>query len=31
VLYALAESDRPRETLRGFGVDYAELEGSFSR
>jgi len=31
VLYALAESDRPRETLRGFGVDYAELEASFSR
>jgi tetratricopeptide (TPR) repeat protein len=31
VLYALAESDRPRETLRGFGVDYADLEASFGR
>ena len=31
VLYALAESDRPRETLRGFGVDYADLEASFAR
>jgi tetratricopeptide (TPR) repeat protein len=31
VLYALADSDRPRETLRGFGVDYAALEASFGR
>ena len=31
VLYALAESDRPRETLRGFGVDYTDLEASFGR
>ncbi|HLG54207.1 MAG TPA: tetratricopeptide repeat protein [Vicinamibacterales bacterium] len=31
VLYALAESDRPAETLRGFGVAYADLEASFAR
>jgi hypothetical protein len=31
VLYALAESDRPRETLRGLGVDYADLEAALSR
>jgi tetratricopeptide (TPR) repeat protein len=31
ILYALAESDRPGETLRGFGVNYADLEALFSR
>jgi hypothetical protein len=31
ILYALAGSDRPAETLRGFGVAYADLEASFNR
>jgi len=31
LLYALAESDRPGETLRGFGVAYADLEASLAR
>jgi tetratricopeptide (TPR) repeat protein len=31
VLYALADSDRPGETLRGFGVAYADLEALFAR
>ncbi|HKW49893.1 MAG TPA: hypothetical protein VJN70_20715, partial [Gemmatimonadaceae bacterium] len=31
LLYALAESDRPGETLRGFGVSYPELEALFTR
>lgn len=31
VLYALAGSERPRETLAGFGIDYAQLEASFAR
>lgn len=31
LLYALADSDRPAETLRGFGINYPELEASFSR
>jgi tetratricopeptide (TPR) repeat protein len=31
VLYALAESDRPGETLRGFGIEYSDLEAAFAR
>jgi Flp pilus assembly protein TadD len=31
VLYALAGSERPRETLAGFRIDYRELEASFSK
>jgi len=31
LLYALANGDRPAETLRGFGVTYADLEASFGR
>jgi tetratricopeptide (TPR) repeat protein len=31
VLYALADSQNARETLRGYGVDYANLEASFSK
>jgi Flp pilus assembly protein TadD len=31
LLYALAQSDRPGETLRGFGVSYPELEAQFVR
>jgi hypothetical protein len=31
LLYALAASERPRETLAGFGIDYAELEASFAK
>jgi hypothetical protein len=31
ILYALAASDHPRETLAGFRVDYAELEASFAK
>ena len=31
LLYALAESERPSETLRGFGIVYADLEASFGK
>jgi tetratricopeptide (TPR) repeat protein len=31
LLYALADSDRPGETLRAFGISYADLETSFAR
>jgi hypothetical protein len=31
VLYALAESNQPGETLRGYGIAYADLEASFAR
>ncbi len=30
LLYALAGSDHPRETLAGFGIDYTDLERSFA-
>jgi Tetratricopeptide repeat len=30
LLYALAESERPSETLRGYGIVYADLEASFA-
>ena len=29
LLYALADSGRPSETLRGYGIVYADLEASF--
>jgi tetratricopeptide repeat protein len=31
LLYALADSDRPSETLRGYGIVYADLEASFAK
>ena len=31
LLYALGDSDHPSETLRGFGIAYAELEASYAR
>ena len=31
VLYALAESQNARETLRGYGIDYADLEATFNK
>jgi hypothetical protein len=31
LIYALAESERPSETLRGYGIVYADLEASFSK
>jgi tetratricopeptide (TPR) repeat protein len=31
LLYALAGGKHPRETLAGFGIDYADLEASFSK
>jgi hypothetical protein len=30
LLYALAGSEHPRETLAGFRIDYADLERSFA-
>jgi tetratricopeptide (TPR) repeat protein len=30
LIYALAESERPSETLRGYGIVYADLEASFA-
>jgi hypothetical protein len=31
VLYALAETQNARETLRGYGIDYADLEAAFNK
>jgi tetratricopeptide repeat protein len=31
LIYALAESERPSETLRGYGIVYADLEAAFAK